>query len=161
MAEETTNVSAQENPESATDYIQAINELKNNTVGRDKYDAVVAEKKQLIEALVSGQTLDAPAEPQGRSASEIRDDLTKNGPNMDNYSFVKASLELRDAVLSETGEDIFVAKGNKLTPSAQDYATAQQVADVFKECLEYSNGDSQLFTNELMRRTNDVVIPYR
>ena len=26
-----------------------------------------------------------------------------------------------------------------------------------KECVEYADGDSELFTNELMRRTNDAM----
>lgn len=159
--EERISESAQEGSSSAQDYIQAINELKKNSVSRDEYDSLVAEKKELLNALVSGQTVDQPEESQGPAASEVRNRLFRNGSEMSNYEFVKNALDLREAVLKETGNDIFVAAGNKLTPTQEDYDKAQQVADVFQQCLEYSNGDSELFTNELQRRTNDVQSVFR
>lgn len=163
MAEEDKNsVSAQEESSPAQDYIQAINELKKNSVSRDEYDSLVAEKKELLNALVNGQTIEqSPEEDQGLSAKDIRDSFFKDGSEMNNYEFVKTALDLREAVLKETGNDIFVAAGNKLTPTQEDYDKAQKVADVFQQCLDYSNGDSELFTNELMRRTNDVQGAFR
>ena len=38
-----------------TDYIAAIKELKENSVSKDKYDALAKEKKELLNALVNGQ----------------------------------------------------------------------------------------------------------
>ena len=40
-----------------TDYIDAIKDLKQNSVGKDKYDALKAENKKLLDAIVNGQEL--------------------------------------------------------------------------------------------------------
>ena len=37
------------------DYIAAINELKQNSVDRNKYDELRAENKKLLQAVVNGQ----------------------------------------------------------------------------------------------------------
>ena len=47
-----------------TDYIDAIKELKQNSVDKDKYDALKSENKKLLEAIVNGQEL------QSQSAGE-------------------------------------------------------------------------------------------
>ncbi len=157
MAEEDKSVSAQEESSSTQDYIQAINELKKNSVSRDEYNSLVAEKKELLNALVNGQTLEADTEEaQTPTAAEYRAKLFKDGDEMNNLEYAKLMVGLRNAVIAETGKDPFVASGNKLTPSAEDYQKAQNVADVLEQCIEYAGDDSELFTNELMRRTNDA-----
>ena len=40
-----------------TDYIAAIEELKKNSVSKDKYDALAAREKKLLEAVVNGQEI--------------------------------------------------------------------------------------------------------
>ena len=53
-----------------------------------------------------------------------------------------------------------VTKGSaKIVPTTEDIECANRVAEVVKECIEYADGDSQLFTNELNRRTVDVALP--
>jgi hypothetical protein len=43
-------------------------------------------------------------------------------------------------------------------PTDEDVRTAQKVADVLQECVDYAEGDSAVFTNELQRRLVDVKI---
>lgn len=143
------------------DYIEAINKLKRNSVDKDKYDALRAENKKLIDSIVNGQSVEVEAQPiNKRSAKDIRNELF-NTAELSNLEYVEKALELRDAVLNEKGVDIFVGAGHKLNPSQEDYETANRVAETFKECLEYAQGDSEVFTNELMRKTNDVKLPFR
>mgnify|MGYP003305324290 CR=1 FL=1 len=63
-----------------------------------------------------------------------------------------------EAVLEETGVDIFVGNNHNSTPTKEAYESAQRVADTFKECIEIAQGDSGVFTAELNRRTVDAVI---
>ena len=57
----------------------------------------------------------------------------------------------------ENGQpDPFIPVGKQISPSREDIEIAEKVAQVYKECIEYANGDSEVFTNELMRRTRDV-----
>ena len=43
-------------------------------------------------------------------------------------------------------------------PTDDDVKTAEKVAQVLQECVDYAEGDSAVFTNELQRRMVDVKI---
>ena len=60
--------------DSTVDYISAINELKQNTVDRSKYEQLRAENKRLIDSIVNGQSIDQTQTPQRRPIEEIRKD---------------------------------------------------------------------------------------
>ena len=84
----------------------------------------------------------------------MRTDLfTKDLSNLD---YAKKALTLRNELIEREGVDIFVGKGSKLTPDESDYAAAQKVADAFQQCIDVADGDSEIFTRELMRITKDV-----
>lgn len=137
-------------------YIDEINNLKASTVSREKYDKLMQENKNLLTSLVNGNPTSTEEEPTYRTAAEIRPELRKEMTNLD---FCKTALELREAVLREEGKDIFVGRGHDIVPTNESYESAEKVATVMQECIEYANGDSQVFTNELMRRTNDINLP--
>ena len=46
--------------------------------------------------------------------------------------------------------------GKRITPTDEDISAANRVATVLQECVDYAQGDSQAFTNELQRRTIDT-----
>lgn len=140
-------------------YIEAIQELKRNSVSKDEYERVLSENKTLINSLVNGQSLEPDVIEDKATAAEIRQKLFGSGDELSNLEYCKLAVELRDAVLREEGKDIFVANNHQITATSENYEKAQHVADVLSECIEYANGDPEVFTNELMRRTNDVVIP--
>ena len=156
MPEETTqtNVSSPTELGNETDYISAIKDLKANTVSKSEYEKLQAENKQLIDALANGETIPASAETEKPSLDELRANLMKE--EQSNLEFVKNVLALRNAVIEQEGYDPFVPNGSQYVPTPEDVEIAQKVADVYQECVDYANGDSQLFTNELMRRTIDV-----
>ena len=136
------------------DPVQAINELKKNSVSKEKYDQVVAEKNKYLKALIDGnQVAEAqPKEPVDLDA--LRTDLfTKD---LSNLEYAKKALTLRNELIEREGVDIFVGKGSKLTPDESDYTAAQKVADAFQQCIDVADGDSEIFTRELMRITKDA-----
>ena len=142
--------------ETEFDPVQAINELKQNSVSKEKYEKVVAEKNKYLKALIDGnQVAEAqPKEPVDVDA--LRKDLFNPDNELSNLEYAKKALQLRDALIDSEGVDIFVGKGSKLTPTTEDYEEAQKVADAFQSCIEVADGDSEIFTRELMRITNDV-----
>lgn len=150
------NVSSVET-DTATDYLEAIKQLKANSVERTEYDKLRQENKQLLDSLVNGTYTQNEEPVQRRTNEELRAVLF--GKECSNLEYAKAALELRDNILTTEHKDIFVGEGHKYNPTSDDYASAQKVAEVFEECIEYSNGDNDLFTQELMRRTNDVRLP--
>lgn len=142
--------------ETEFDPVQAINELKQNSVSKEKYSKVIAERDKYLKALIDGnQVAEAqPKEPVDINA--LRKDLFNPDNELSNLEYAKKALQLRDALIEKEGIDIFVGKGSKLTPTSEDYEAAQKVADAFQSCIEIADGDSDIFTRELMRITEDV-----
>ena len=136
-------------------YIDAIAELKANTVSKDKYNKVVEENKNLIKTLIDGGQIEtSQVAPPQKSLEELRKELFTPKRELSNLEYVTKALELRERVLEETGEDCFVSNGHK-APTQDEYITAQKVADIYKECIEYADGDNERFTAELNRRIVD------
>ena len=150
-----TSDSSQKGEVTETDFdpIQAINELKQNTVSKEEYNKVKAEKDKYLKALIEGsQVADEKKEPVDVDA--LRKSLFTE--DLDNLTFAKKALELRNELIDKEGVDIFVCRGNKYAPTQADYEAAQRVADAFQSCVDVADGDSEIFTRELMRITNDV-----
>ncbi|MBR3617348.1 MAG: hypothetical protein IKN46_01595 [Acholeplasmatales bacterium] len=137
------------------DYLAAIKELKENSVDRSEYDKLKAENKKLIDAVVNGQPGDVESKPQLREPNEIREELFNHEHN--NLDYVKLALELRSSLIAEGKPDPFLPMGSQIAPTADDVEKAEKVAQVYQECIDYADGDSKLFTQELMRRTNTSV----
>ena len=142
--------------ETEFDPVQAINELKQNSVSKEDYNKVVAEKNKYLKALIDGNQV---AEVQNKEPVDIdglRKELFSGEKDLTNLEYAKKALELRDAIIERDGVDIFVGRGSKLTPTDEDYEAAQRVADGFQQCIDVAQGDSEIFTRELMRITEDV-----
>ncbi len=143
--------------EMAGDYLEAIKNLKETTVDRSKYDALKAENKKLLDAVVNGQEVNVPAgASKTRNADEIREELFNHEHN--NLEYVTLALELRNTLIAEGKPDPFLPVGRQISPTREDEEIAAKCAQVYQECIDYAEGDSELFTNELMRRTKDVKI---
>ena len=138
------------------DYLEAIKNLKQNTVDKAKYEQSEAERKRLLNMVVNGQTVDVPEEPKHREINVIRNELFNKEHN--NLDYIKLSLELRNALIAEGQPDLFLPYGRQISPTREDEEIAEKVAQVYQECVDFAEGDSELFTNELMRRTKDVKI---
>ena len=155
------SVTSQEGNTTETEFdpVQAINELKQNSVSKEKYEAVIAERNKYLKALIDGnQVAEAqPKEPVDVDA--LRRDLF--GRELSDLEYAKKALELRNELIERDGVDIFVGKGSKLTPDASDYEAAQRVADAFESCIEIADGDSEIFKRELMRITDDIAPQYK
>lgn len=142
-------------------YIDAIRDLKANSVSKDRYNKLVEENKNLLNSLVNGEQL-AAANPQSmqevRTLKDIMDDQKSCASKNDQCGYIKHALEFREKLLEETGEDCFVSRGANVTPTEESYRNAQKVADIYKECLDYANGDDKALINELQRRMIDSPI---
>lgn len=138
-----------------TAYIEAIKEMKRSSVARADFERLQAENKELMKALVNGESIEIE-QPKVVDVNALRKELFDEENEMSNLEYISKTLELRDAIIEAGGEDPFVPQGTKIAPTADDYEAAERVASVFRECIEYADGNSQLFTQELMRRTIDV-----
>lgn len=143
------------NLETTTNYINALNELRANTVSKEQYEKVVAENGELVKALVNGETPQTSTPKEKADIPAMRQKLYGGG-DISNLDYWKTTLELRDAVIEQEGYDPFLPKGTKIAATAEDVQKANHVAEVIRDCINYADGDSRLFTQELNRRTVDV-----
>lgn len=144
------------------DYLAAIKELKEKSVDRSEYDKLRAENKRLIDAVVNGQ----PGQEEQvvvkhtkEQIDDLRNDLFNSPRELNNLEFITKTMELREALMENGEPDPFLPVGKQISPTRDDIEGAEKVAQVYKECIEYAEGDSEVFTNELMRRTRDVKLP--
>ena len=140
-----------------TDYISEIQKLKASTVSLDDYNRLKADNKKLISALASGETIGStePSNPE-KNINELRNKLLKEGSNLNNIEYVKTAVEMRDEMIAQGQRDPFLPYGEGVLPTTEDVECANRVANVFKECIDYADGDPDIFTSELQRRTVDA-----
>ena len=148
-------VSEQEKVEENTNnYIEAIKEIKTNSVPKADYDKVVAENKQLLDSLVNGEPGPKEEVKEDINVDELKKDLLEKP--MTNMEYIEKALKLRNELIEKEGIDIFVGSGKKYVPTNEDYETAQKVADVFQSCLDVAQGNPEVFNRELERVTIDA-----
>ena len=159
MEEQPTINNEQEQNNESYDVIGEINRIKESMVDKEAYDKLRAERDKYAKALVEGTKVNDDQPKHSASVEDLRNKLFNS--ELSNLEYVEAALELREAILQDTNgaNDIFVGKGSKLTPSEEDYKCAEKVAEAFKSCVEVADGNSEIFTRELMRITNDVKLP--
>ena len=138
------------------DYLEAIQALKQNSVDRSKYDALKAENKKLLDSIINGTEVAQPAKEDTKSIDELRANYLKE--DQSNLEYITNALKLREALMAEGNPDPFLPIGEQILPTDDDVAKAAHVAEVLQECVDYAEGDSSVFTNELQRRLVDVKI---
>ena len=144
------------------DYLAAIKELKENSVNRSEYEKLRAENKKLIDTVVNGlpgQEEQVVVKHTKEQIDDLRNDLFNSPRELNNLEFITKTMELREALMENGEPDPFLPVGKQISPTRDDLEGAEKVAQVYRECIEYADGDSEVFTNELMRRTRDVKLP--
>jgi hypothetical protein len=144
------------------DYISAISEIKANSVSREQYEKLKNENKELLDTLINGGQVTNVIEAPTKTIQEMRAELfskeaTEKG--FTNLEFVEKSLELRDAIIASGGTDPFLPVGRGIELTRDDYEAAEFTAQQFRECIDIAQGNSEVFTAELMRRTVDTGLP--
>ena len=138
------------------DYIAEIQKLKANTVSLDDYNRLKNDNKKLINALATGEGVATATPEPEKNINDLRNKLLKDGSNLNNLEYVKTAVDLRDALIAQGQRDPFLPYGEGVLPTAEDVECANRVANVFKECIDYADGDPDIFTSELQRRTVDA-----
>lgn len=154
--------SGEEQSNDSADLIKAIKEIKQNSVSREQYEKVQNEKQELLDALINGgqvEMIDPSTKP---SIEDLRKGLfSKEAAEKEftNLEFVERSLELRNAIIENGGMDPFLPVGKGIDLTREDYEAAEFTAQQFQECIDIAQGNSEVFTAELMRRTVDNSLP--
>ena len=149
--------SGQEIVEDSAHYIEAIKSMKQNTVSKEAYQKLQEENRNLLRSLVNGENVDLPAAKEQVDIDALRRELFTSGKS--NLEHAKTVVSLRNALLQQGQPDPFLPIGHNVQPTQQDIECANRTAAAFEHCIEYADGNNDIFTNELMRITRDTFRP--
>ena len=141
--EEVNNTGAEVDP------IEALREIKKNSVPRSEYDRVVAERNKIFAAYANGEREEQPEKQTPVDVDALRKDILSG--ELPNLEYAETVIALRTELIAQGQRDPFLPYGKDVYPTMEDEAEAQAVADALEDCIEAANGDSAIFTNELQR----------
>lgn len=142
----------------ANDYLAQLTEIRQTMIDRAEYDRIRADNKRLISALANGETVagaPASAADNAERINDLRKKLFNKDAQMSNLEYAETALQLRDLIIDNGGADIFLPRGHEVLATNADVEAASRVADVLRYCVEYADGNSDIFTDELQRRMID------
>ena len=154
--------SGKEQSNDSADLIKAIKEIKQNSVSREQYEKLQNENKELLDTLINGGQVTNVIEAPAKTIPEMRAELFSKEAaekGMTNLEFVTKALELRDAIITSGGTDPFLPIGRGIEITREDYEAAEFTAQQYQEYIDIAQGNSDVFTAELMRRTVDTGLP--
>lgn len=126
------------------DLVEALKQVKANSVSKDDYNKLRADNKKLIDALVSGEQLSQPQMPAQRSVEDLQKAIYEHkGSDLEMASDI---LELYDRQ-KEMGNNLFISSTNNMSPSEVQDAeyNAEAVANYLRDVVNKCEGDSKKF----------------
>lgn len=143
----------------ASEYIQAINEMKKNTVSKEEFDKLKEENKMLLNSLVNDVHTEGEEEKKEDAVdiNKLREELfSTDNQDMTNLDYITKVMALRKALMDKGERDPFLPSGQNILPTDEDIRTANRVAEVYQNCIDIADGNPDIFTQELQRVTVDV-----
>ena len=137
----------------AKEYINQINDLKERTVSREEYERIKNDNRELAKALINGTGANIPGITKPEEKPDL-DDLRKKlftKKSKNDLEYFTNLLALRDGVMADGQPDPFLPINREFRATAQDEADAERIATQIKEAIEYANGDTAVFSNDLRR----------
>ena len=139
------------NEQQEIDYIAAITELRDKSVPKEQYAKLKEENSKLLKSLINGEAIESVEQLSRPDVTELRKQLFDGEAELTNLDYVAKALALRAELIEQGNIDPFLPYGEKIAPTNEDIEAADRVAKVLQECVDYANGDSIVFTNELQR----------
>ena len=136
-------------------YIEALAKMRENSVPKEQYQKLVDENKQLVEAMINGETIKNSAPEPEVDIDKLRSELLTK--DMTNMEYTKKSLELRNELLKRGEHDPFAPYRHNAEPEESDLVAASKAANALQHCLDVANGYPDVFNNELQRIMVDTV----
>lgn len=136
--------------EDTASLLQAISDLKQNSVSRSAYDKLVETNRQLTSHIVNGTAMpeieaESDVTQPKRSLEELRKIVLSTDGNVSNLEYAKATVELRQQLIDNGERDPFLPFGQGVSPTEQEVQNANMFAAVLEQCIEESDGDDGVF----------------
>lgn len=153
MNENETNVTPQ------PDYIDMVEELKNNSVPKEDYDRLEEKHKKLFEAYVNREKIDLPTQPK-ESVQELRMKLFgKDSGKLSDIEYVQGLLNLRTQLLEAGERDPALPISNNITVSQELMDDNDMIQEGLQAMIDGSDGNNGVFIARYQAGTVDPVLP--
>ena len=142
--------------QSNVELAKALKEARENSVPKADYEKLEKENKELVAQIINGEgnVGNGQPTPEKVDIKVLREELYgPKGADLSNLDFWKKTLQLRQAVIEQEGYDPFLPHGAKIKPNEQDVEKAEAVAKTVQECIDKSEGSSEVFTALLQQET--------
>lgn len=126
------------------DLVEALKQVKANSVSKDDYNKLRADNKKLIDALVSGEQLAQESPLAQRSVEDLQKAIFEHkGTDLEMAADI---LDLYDRQ-KEVGNNLFISSTNNMSPSEVQDAeyNAEAVANYLRDVIKKCDGDSSKF----------------
>ena len=158
--EQERNDTNNENNEQEQDYIEAIQNLKDNTVSKEQYEKLRAENKKLLNAVLNDQKAEKEepvetVEQLQQDLKSIKKDLANaQEKGMSNLEFCSKALKYREKAMKLGLQDPFVPN-SPTGPDENDFRSAERVAEALQKCVDESKGNPATFRNLFEQTVRD------
>lgn len=139
------------------DPIAIIEDMRNNTVPKDKYNKLMADNAKLMKALANGEVIQVEA-PNTPNIEDLRKEYF-NFENKTDLQIAKDTLALRNALIEAGEPDPFLPNGKSVDITEQDEIDANRVADLLEYAINASNDSNAVFLAQLSNKLLDTSIP--
>lgn len=130
-------------------------EFKKKYVSREEYEKAVKRGDDFLAAIMENREGEIAGQQKEKEDKDAANDIAKRmfvpDNSMSDIEYVENVLKLRDLRIKAGERDPFLPDN----PREEDYEKAQNVADVFADCLKLANGDNGAFLALLQSRIND------
>lgn len=143
--------------DTAPNAAQELIEFKKNFVSRDQYEAEKKRADGYLAAILNNREDEVAAKEGSESevsADEIAKSMFVEDNKMTDLEYAENALALRSARIAAGEVDPFLPDD----PDEKDYEIAQNVADVFEDCIKGANGNNASFIALLQSRIKETPI---
>jgi len=135
-----------------TDYIAALEAIKKNSVRKEDFDSLKADRDRLLQAVVNGQEIALEREQADlKPREEYYKAYTDNKFKTD-LEFWQNFVNLRKATIKEYGSDPcvtgsygFTPDGTKLDAAYGEAETIQEQMDLIEDMIDQADGNPFVF----------------
>lgn len=142
-------------------YIEAITELKKNTVSKEKYAELEEENAKLLSALIDGGQVQVESGAANqKDVDKIIDSLRQElygeeDSDLSDLEIASKTLELRNAIIERDGEDADPFLPNGIAPTAYDKEKAALVAQELQDAVDRAEGSNEVFRGLFVSKIKD------
>lgn len=139
------NVTNNEDMGLELDPAEQLRELKANYVPKGELEKAIAERNKYFKMATTNYSAEQPEKEVKKSTEELRKEFFSDMENKTNLKLAEQALALRESIIENGGVDPFIPQGRKISATQADILAAENVAEGLQYCIDYAQGDPNLF----------------